>query len=110
MKDGNDMLEHCRPFFNDISGIPTPGLTTPQKLDLGYCAGYLQGVLDVNEAWKIVEGRRSRAVQYCFPSAGVPNGQVLRIIKKGLDDNPDKLHKQPSVIIHAALVQAFPCK
>jgi hypothetical protein len=36
-------------------------------------------------------------------------GQVMRIIKKWLDANPDKLHWRADTIIHRALLEAFPC-
>lgn len=101
--DGNKMLEDCQPLFDDS--------LNPQgrkALDAAYCAGYVDGVLETHGMWKAVEGKTSQAAHYCMP-AEVPNGQVLKIIKKWLDENPERLHWSGEVIIHKALMQAFPC-
>ena len=107
--DGNEMLEKCKPFFNDISGTPNTTMTNTERINMGYCAGYLSGVTDVEAMWRVVEGATSRSTHYCMHE-DVTNEQVLRILKKWLDKNPDKLHWRADDIIHAALLDAFPCK
>jgi len=81
-----------------------------EKLDSGYCAGYIAGVLDVEAVWDKVEGKSSKASHDCPPAEGIPNEQVLRILKSWLDKNPEKLHWRADFIIHTALNEAFPCK
>jgi hypothetical protein len=108
--DGNDMLRKCKPFFDDIAGTPNTSTTFTEKLDSTYCAGYIAGVLDVEAVWRKLEGESSKATHYCLPADGIPNDQVLRILKKWLDNNPEKLHWRTDLIIHTALVKAFPCK
>jgi hypothetical protein len=108
--DGNDMLSKCKPFFDDIMGTPNTSATFSEKLDSTYCAGYIAGVLDVEAAWRRVEGESSKATHYCLPADGIPNEQVLRILKKWLDKNPEKLHLRADFIVHAAILEAFPCK
>lgn len=108
--DGNELLSKCKPFFNDIGGSPQTDLTNAERLDLGYCAGYIAGVLDIDSSWEAVEGKSSKATHYCFPPEGIPNGQVLRILKRWLDKYPEKLHWRADIIIHTALMEAFPCK
>ncbi|HKV79546.1 MAG TPA: Rap1a/Tai family immunity protein [Candidatus Sulfotelmatobacter sp.] len=103
--DGNDMLEKCKIFF--IEGF-TP-TSEAEKLDAGYCAGYFDGVLDSEAMWKGVEGNSSKSSHYCKPKEAT-KGQVLKIVKKWLDDNPDKLHLRADLIIHRALTEVFPCK
>jgi len=76
---------------------------------MGYCAGYVSGVMDVEAVWNATEKGVSKATHYCIPKEA-NNGQVLRILKKWLDDNPAKLHWRADTIIHHALVEAFPCK
>lgn len=67
--------------------------------------------MDVEAMWKGTDkASHTRSPEhYCVP-AEVNNGQVFRIVKKWLDDNPDKLHWRADTIIYVALLQAFPCK
>lgn len=104
--DGNDLIQKCHYFFTEDGSRATTDL---EKLDEGFCAGYLSGVTDVEHMWKSVEGKSSKASHYCEPEE-VTNGQILRILKKWLDDNPNKLHERADLIIHLALLEAFPCK
>ena len=108
--DGNDMLRKCKPLFDDITGAPETATTLTEKLDSGYCGGYIAGVLDVEAAWEKVEGKSSKASHYCLPAEGIPSEQVLRILKSWLDKNPEKLHWRADSLIHTALIEAFPCK
>ena len=80
-------------------------------LNTGYCGGYIDGVTDVEAMWKAVDKKAGINAHdhYCMPEE-VTNGQVLKILKKWLDNNPEKLHWRADSIIHAALLEAFPCK
>jgi hypothetical protein len=104
--DGNDLLKKCTPLGTD--GRPAAETVT-ESLDVGYCAGYIAGVTDVERVWEGVEGNTSQSTHYCMPKEAT-NGQAPRILKKWLEDNPDKLHWRADLIIHKALLQAFPCK
>jgi Rap1a immunity proteins len=104
--DGNQLLTKCHYLFADTS---IDHASRMELIDTGFCAGYLSGVTDVEAMWKGVEGKGSKSAQYCMPLE-VTNGQMLRIIKKWLDDNPSKLHERGDTIIHDALREAFPCK
>jgi hypothetical protein len=64
-------------------------------------------VLDVEAMWKAVEGTSSKGTHSCLPSDGIENGQVLRILKKWLDQTPEN---RADSFLHNALGQAFPCK
>lgn len=108
--DGNDLLSKCRPFFDDFEGHPDTTTTPNQNFDSGYCVGYVAGVLDLEATWDSVEEKSSKIRHFCVPGDGIPGGQVLRILKKWLDKNPEKLHWRADSIIHAALLEAFPCK
>ena len=103
--DGNDLLKKCAPLWTDGH----TGVETREQLDAAYCMGYVVGVTDVEAMWKAVEGKTAKGTHYCMPEE-VNNGQILRILKKWLDDNPDKLHWRADLIIHRALLDAFPCK
>lgn len=107
--NGNTMLEKCHYWFADSE---SPATTKVQAFDMGFCAGYFKAVMDMESAQIDLERRahvEGPAVQFCRPEE-VTNGQVFKIVKKWLDDNPDKLHWGGEVIIVKALSQAFPCK
>jgi hypothetical protein len=86
-------------------------MTTQQVMDSTFCAGYVSGVLDAREMQFAmdrsdhIKGRN----QYCRPTE-VTNGQVFRVLKKWLENNPDKLHQRADSIIFVAMLEAFPCR
>jgi hypothetical protein len=104
--DGNELLDKCHPFFSHVAH---PDDTT--LLNEGYCAGYVMGVTDVEAMWKAIDTKAGTKAyeHYCMPEE-VNNGQILKILKKWLDNNPEKLHWRADTILHVALLEAFPCK
>jgi hypothetical protein len=104
--DGNEMLTKCRPLWAD-----SPSVTTKEMLDSAYCGGYIAGVIDSQtmqfamDGMDHVKGRN----RYCRPEE-VTNGQVLKVLKKWLDNNPEKLHLRADTIILTAMLEAFPCR
>jgi hypothetical protein len=104
--DGNGLLDKYRQFFSPVAHPDDTML-----LNEGYCAGYLSGVTDVEAMWKAIDKKAgARAYEhYCMPEE-VNNGQMLKVLKKWLDNNPEKLHWRADTIIQSALMEAFPCK
>jgi hypothetical protein len=45
----------------------------------------------------------------CIPDEASPD-QIIKVVIKYLEDNPDKLHWQANVLIFASMRKAFPCK
>jgi hypothetical protein len=107
--DGNELVKRCKPFFDDVSGAGIAALSNIDRLNMGYCAGYIAAVLDMGSLWKAVEGNSSHALHECVPES-VPNEQVLKVLKKWTDNHPEKLHERADSIIIWALADAFPCK
>ena len=103
---GNVLRDKCRDFF---AGQDNPSPATMDFVNTGYCAGYLDAVLSVEQAWRLVEGKSSKAAHFCLPN-DVPKGQMFLVIKKWMDDHPEELHTQAAFIIHQAFLKAFPCK
>jgi len=62
----------------------------------GFCFGYVAGVFE-NVKSKI-----------CFP-IGVSHSQAVLVVKKYLQDHPERLHQDASGLIVAPLQMAFPC-
>ncbi len=98
--DGNELIHQCRPVpatGKYIRGNQMEAFKTGQEL--GRCQGLISAYAEeMNFAGKI-----------CIPD-DVTYGQVWRVVKKYLDDNPTLLHKHRSTLIKTALVEAWPCK
>jgi hypothetical protein len=76
-----------------------------------HCLGYVQGVLDANGIWDTVDKRdeHPRWARY-YMSESVTFEQVIRIVVKWLETNPQALNDNGYVAVKVALVKAFPCK
>jgi hypothetical protein len=88
---GNELKSYC---------------TGRSGFDSGRCHGYISGVVE----WQLIiaAAQRMAPIKYCLPE-GVTYGQIVDIVKKFMADNPDKTHWEASVIIHNAVLNAFPC-
>ena len=78
----------------------------------GYCDGYISGVLDttiLTELIKDTEGRPLSKQHVCM-SGDVTHSQLFLIIKKYFSDSPEHLNWDAAMLVHNALIKAFPCK
>ena len=48
---GNELARKCKFFFADLTGNTPATMTNTERIDMGYCAGYLDGVTDVEQKW-----------------------------------------------------------
>lgn len=87
---GNGFLQTCRDQIN-----------VENAFRIGMCFGYLDGWLSRDAA-----SMEDRSV--CRPK-NVPNRQLMDIILKYLENNPEKRHLMIDYAIHGSLSQAFPC-
>lgn len=87
---GEDLLEHLEAFYQDNA----ENITTP--LTVSYYMGVVAGL-------SYYDGP-----DICSP-AGVTNNQLMLVVKKHLNDNPQKLHQTTAELIIEALSKAFPC-
>lgn len=102
-RDGNKLLTDCSIAINvmeDVSKEPT------QITSTAYCLGHVRGADDMHNLYRAVS--KSKPL-YCMPS-GVTMGQMVRIIVKYLKENPEQLHEDGTMLIAAALRDAYPCK
>jgi hypothetical protein len=102
--DGNEMLSKCKAAWTE----PVSS-TSFQEYDGAYCMGYIDAVVDVEATWKDVEAPSSKAVHFCMPT-GVTSDQSRKVVKKYLEQHPEKLHWKADRLITLALIEAFPCK
>ena len=104
--DGNEMLNKCKLAWTE----PVPGdATASQEYDGAYCMGYIDAVLDVGARWKTTELPSTKSVHFCLPT-GVTSDQARKVVRKYLEQHPEKLHWEAVQLITLALADPFPCK
>ena len=89
-------------------------VTTKSALEFGYeghCLGYLSGARDVFEEWDESNTRLhgNNPSPVCLPS-NVTMHEIALVVVKYLNDHPNKLHNDISLLVMLALSDAYPCK
>jgi Rap1a immunity proteins len=97
--DGNEILEVC-------SVIKIQDMEQHEAMDLFYCMGFIEGVLSSQE---IAIELDNPSTVCKLPEEGITTGQIVRIVVKYLEEHPEKLHLNSSLLVLDALRQAFPC-
>jgi hypothetical protein len=67
---------------------------------------YVMGAVDQIWLQNNIVGKK-RVI--CFPE-DTTYGQMLKVTKKYLSDNPELSHEKTPVLVYNAMVNAFPCK
>jgi len=101
--DGNGVLENCQKYLKVASNL-TGAETFEDGIAGGLCIGYMAGVTETVRIWQ--QGTEKQT--YCLPEAA-ENNQLIRVTIKYLEDNPAELHKNASLLVQFALIEAFPC-
>lgn len=96
--DGNKLLKNCALIDKEMNNFDES-----DWLNIGSCLGMVEGVRSTmtilgNEKYDI-----------CLPEGGIQNGQAVRIVNKFLNERPEALHEDGTILIIAALINAFPC-
>jgi len=92
---GNELLEVCEAFVNNTNfekGIA--------------CNGYISGVFDAHEIFVDWDDMKP---SWCMPDS-VTNAQLILIVTKYLQENPNKLRAGASGHVVNALIKTFPCE
>lgn len=95
-----EIVSACR----NISVTEPAALGDPQKLS--YCTAYLEGMVD---GGTFVANGDANRFPVCVPP-GVTMGEVIRVVLKFADDNPEKLHWGAAPFVTLALARAYPCE
>ena len=98
--DGNTLLEHCTAAVQKMDGK-----TNISLIRVGYCYGYIQGLIDMNT---LNQGSGLSQV-FCLPQT-ISNGQIARILFEYLQNHPERLHEYGGVLAVEAYTETFPCK
>jgi Rap1a immunity proteins len=94
LQTGNGLAETCKKGdSNDPRG----------SLSYGVCFGYIVATAEASRCGNNVYGY----------SSNVPDsasfGQIVKVVRKWLDNHPEKLHLGSTSLVAAALQDAFPC-
>jgi hypothetical protein len=102
--DGNWLLDNCQAAIVIFDKFTTPGSppdpVTAAKMTT--CVYYIKGVTDSAILW--TGGKEP----YCITN--VPNSQLVRVVAKGLSDNPESLHEPAVTLVTKILAKSFPWK
>jgi hypothetical protein len=98
------LLEACRQAVKLDAGDKRV-----DALDVGYCFGYVQGVLDSLGTRDRLEDVLKWPRTIC-PPYPVPTDQFVKAIVKFLEDNPDSLRASQWSNALLAMQRAFPCR
>jgi len=111
--DGNKLLSQCSHAKKGFDGKISE-LKGVELMSAGQCMGYVSGTLSAYSYFDFLVEKNPLSSKYkdfypCIPEVAT-NAQVLRVLIKYLNDNPEKLHEDASLLTTNALIQAFPCK
>ena len=104
--DGRKLLEVCNITEKAMDqNVPMENIYKHSALDIGYCFGYVEGIVGLNSIYKPFR----REIAFC-PPAGYTNEQGVRILTKYLRQHPEALHQRGIGLAWYAFREAFPCK
>ena len=100
---GSELLGDCTAYVQMIDSDGKTRTSSPKIAGKGMgCFGFVFGF---GEGVGYAGGR----FEACFPS-DVTRNQYIRVIVKYLEDHPEQLHLDSSVLIDKAFTSAFPCE
>ena len=102
MADGNKLLLECQDGINNMSGG-----AAKNPVGVGHCVGVLQATMDTLD---ILHEAGGTPKFVCVPEGGIPMVQSMRVVVQSLEEHPQSLHLNESVLVVAALKNAFPCR
>ena len=78
-----------------------------RKADMAYCLGLLQGVRETN---RMYEDKDKTTAYFCLEGKRLDHTETAKLVVNYLENNPQRLHQNESLLTVQALRQAFPCK
>ena len=104
---GNDLLKNCKTAVAFFDGYTSTGHSDASISDTEACASYVKGIADAGSIWQLTH--ESDAPMFCIPGDGVSGIQLVRIVVKHLEAQPESLHLPAAALTIGALRNAFPC-
>lgn len=81
--------------------------TAKSGVQAGSCLGMVEGV---RNTMLILNSSLPEKMKICLPPTGIKNGQAVRVVVKYLNDNPEKLNEDSTLLTMLAIAHAYPCK
>jgi hypothetical protein len=97
---GNGFLEACKSVERDFD--------QNHAFDSGICMGWIQGFVEgltVSDEFRQTPAEK----RMICPSKEVTLIQFFRVVKKHIDEQPERAHLATRYLASEALVKAFPC-
>jgi len=104
-EDGNTLLSSCKPILNLMNNEATRIIGS--EAAAGECLGLTEGV---RNTMMQLNSSLQPEMRTCFPTTGIQNGQAIRIVVKYLENNPEKLNQDKTLLTMLAYSQAYPCR
>ncbi len=104
---GNEFYAQCSGTLTPLaSGSYTNSELAKKSMDIGYCIGYVEGYTQAI----MIDGLGDKASKpiACLPEK-LQNRQMLMVLLKYLENNPQHLHREIATIAEVAYSEAFPC-
>lgn len=105
---GAELLEQCGDLnkYDSKVGEVVPGKELIHSArNVGLCVGYIAGINDELG----IRAAGSKKLLACVPS-GVQMDQMIRVVKKWLEDHPTVLHLPSGILVERAIRESFPCQ
>ena len=104
---GSDLLDRCNSAPPKVGDrIDAGAIKTVSQSNR--CWGYIAGVVDAYEA-VAGAGLLNTPQMFCLPDK-VTFGQLEKVVRKNLEDNPAHLHEPAAALVLSALRDAYPCR
>lgn len=105
--DGNELLGQCKEALT-LQNAGGKNISPKTSHLGGICIGKMQGI---THTLALLKSDLSPDTRVCFPENGrFTNFQAARIVVKFLEDHPDMLHMNETLLSVYAFRQAFPCR
>lgn len=101
LQDGNNLLD----MFQECDRYDS-GDDEANPMVCSFITGYVIGTI---HGWERAAGVHKFPSQICVP-ANASFGQMTAVVRKYMDNTPEKLHLPASGIVLLALREAFPCE
>lgn len=100
-ESGNEFLEKCKHVEDEYDSR----YSSDVFICLGFVQGFMQGIFVSDDFRHSPEEQRMTC-----PSPEVTTIQLIRVIKKHIDEQPKRAQMPTRYLASEALIRAFPCK
>jgi hypothetical protein len=105
--DGNTLVMSCEKALKALDGKYMA--ESKDSFDAGMCVGNLMGFIGGWSASSQVDPRSRGRTPWCLPER-FNWKQLVKIVLKYYDENPEKLHFNYDAQVMKILIRTFPCK